>query len=192
MRLLLPLLFCAFVSAPAVESPPVAILRVLDGDTVDVHPIGDADPTKVVRVRLLYVDTDETHNNEHGRATPEGFTAKAYLSKILPPEAQVTLYAPGEKFSFDRNARCLAVLNFNMRDPQNPTESIATSAEELLIYRGHSVYWVKYGPAPEPLNARLLALEIKARESRAGGWGTEPKAMEAKWSEGWAAPAHAP
>jgi len=85
MRLLLLLV----ATLSAVEVGPVPVLKVIDGDTIEVQLDG-----KPERVRLLYVDTPEASDNDHGKAMPEGAKAAAFLANLLPAGCVVRLYSP--------------------------------------------------------------------------------------------------
>jgi endonuclease YncB( thermonuclease family) len=60
MRVKVLLLVLTACCMQAVESQPVPILKVIDGDTIEVAADLGGVPHPV-RVRLLYVDTPEVH-----------------------------------------------------------------------------------------------------------------------------------
>jgi len=74
------------------------VVRVIDGDTVDVQGAG--------RVRMLGIDAPETSNNSHGDKGCYGEAAKRRLAELLPSGTPVRLVA--EKRAKDRYGRLLA------------------------------------------------------------------------------------
>jgi endonuclease YncB( thermonuclease family) len=137
--------------AAAVEVA-ATVRQTIDGDTVEVAL---ADGT-VERLRLLCVDTPESTDNPHGKATPEGAAAKAYMAQIAPPGRVVRLYDDKPALARDRYGRLLAIMLMG--------EQGNISAQAMLIAMGHSVYWTKYGEAPGPFRHYLTS----AQESAAG------------------------
>ena len=91
---------CAGAPVRAVSDGRATVIRVVDGDTIEVR-IGGAD----VHVRLLGIDTPETHKED----TPVecfGPEAAAQLATLLPPGTVVRLVRDVE--SRDRYDRLLA------------------------------------------------------------------------------------
>lgn len=181
------ILIAALASLGAVEIGPVPLVSVHDGDTLTVKLDG-----KDQRVRLLYVDTAEVTDNDHGQLMKEGETAKVRLNQsFIIREAY--LWGPGDKLAADRYGRLLAyVVPVDERrgrsdgtyPPREPLPNqIRPSAEEILILAGQSVYWRKYGDAPEPLHSRLLDAQAKAEAAKAGAWTTAPQWMKDKSNE---------
>lgn len=169
IRALLALLACGALLA--VETAPLEVLAVADGDTITVR--SDAGP---LRIRMLYLDTPESHTNQHGEAMPEGVAAAAALRAALPAGARVVLWSPGSAFEDDVYQRRLAVV---LRvDGEERTNLTA-----LQVRAGWSVYWRKYGAAPEPLHSELIAAQDAARAARAGAWATAERMMEDKANE---------
>ena len=174
MRLLL-LLFAVALSA--VEEGPCPVLKVIDGDTIEVQREGKAE-----RVRLLYVDTPECSDNAHGTCMPEGKAASEMLRKTLPVGTEVTLWGPAAALGRDRYDRLLATVTVNAsRQAWHPVElqSVAGS----LIAQGHSVYWRKYGDAAEPLHSLLAKWQEVSEQEKAGAWATAPEWMRDKANE---------
>jgi endonuclease YncB( thermonuclease family) len=88
---------------------PHPLLRVVDGDTLDVDLNGNGrlEPPEE-RLRLLYVDTPELHASPKGLDLAHGLPAKAALARLVaasPLEVQV--FAGNER---DRYGRALALL----------------------------------------------------------------------------------
>lgn len=82
--------------APGLEAPlagPVVanVLRVIDGDTVEVEALIWLGQRVVTRVRILGIDTPEKHGKcEQERALAQNATD--YLVEKLPPGAAATLW----------------------------------------------------------------------------------------------------
>ena len=103
------LLLAAAVLAPAVETSPLAVLSVSDGDTITVR--GDLGGVALpVKVRLLYLDTPESRDNGHGAGMAEGKQAGEALRAAVPVGSEVVLWGPGEQLKPDTYGRILAVV----------------------------------------------------------------------------------
>ncbi len=77
--------------AQAVETGPVQVLSVSDGDTITVA--GSVGGITVAQpVRLLWIDTPETSDNSHGGKMPEGFDASAAMREWIPDGSAVRLW----------------------------------------------------------------------------------------------------
>jgi endonuclease YncB( thermonuclease family) len=172
----------------ATETKPVSVLKVIDGDTIEVA----ADLGSVVlpvRVRLLYVDTPEVHDNKHGEAMDEGKKAKDFLTKLLPKGTLVKLSGPGDKFESDSYGRVLAVAwrtdEAIIGAGDNPGQQITTWVNvPIEIYRaGWSPVWRKYGDPGETMLKAMLNAQKEAEENKVGAWATDPKWMKDKSNE---------
>jgi len=178
----LVLVMCALVCAHAVETSPLPVLKVIDGDTLDVasdlgglqHP---------VRVRLLYIDTAESRANKHGEEMAGGHEAKDLLSKQFAAKSRVALWGPKDALEVDGYGRVLAIVEMAEPDQKTPPAGNTATVQEIMISNGYSVYWRKYGDAPEPWNALFVAAQLQAKESKAGMWGTDPQWMTDKANE---------
>lgn len=173
-------------SLSAVETAPVPVLRVIDGDTIEVAVDLGGVPTPV-RVRLPYIETPKGEDNDHGKSMPEADAATHALTELLPD--WVILWGPGEKLDVDKFGRILAVV-FTIVSVSGDTEIgritkeyPGESVQEILIGKGHSVYWRKYGDAPEPHHSTFLKAQDGAKEWRLHSWGTAPQWMQDKANE---------
>jgi len=164
------LLACISIACWSIESPPLPIVRVIDGDTVVVSMNG-AD----THIRLLYIDTPEVHDNDHGQGMLEGQFAAEAAKVLLPPGTIVRLWSPKDQFEKDRYQRTLAVVLLG------PTGG--DSLEERMIRGGWSVYWTQYGHAPLWVENRYRIAENSARTDVAGAWRTNRPWMLKKDSE---------
>lgn len=168
--LILPALF-----APAVETSPLPVISVSDGDTITVR--GDLGGLPLpVKVRLLYLDTPESRDNAHGAGMVEGKQAGEALRTSVPAGAQVVLWGPGDQLKPDTYGRILAVVYRLDGDAR-----VSVNAE--MVRGGWSPYWRKYGDAPEPVHAELLAAQAAAKDAKVGAWGTAEKYMRDKSNE---------
>lgn len=166
------LLLLFYATTPAVDSGPVRVLAVTDGDTIQVAAhLGDA--AFPVRVRLLWVDTPESRGNAHGSAMAEGVQASAALKDLIAVGDQVLLWGPAEAFETDTYGRVLAVVTTNS----------GVVVNEQLIRAGWTPYWRKYGEAPEPWNQRFIAAEAAAMSNQTGAWSTARDWMTNKRNE---------
>jgi len=184
MNYALRLLFscCLLVAAlPAVETTPVAVKSVHDGDTITVEVIAGVE----ARIRLLCIDTPETSNNSHGVAMTEGNQAADALKALLPEKTMVRLWGPGDKLETDTYGRTLAVVLLGKEGMD--------SAQERMISAGWTPYWKKYGAIKDQeLNARLTKAQDAAKEAKAGMWGSNAKWMLDKANETTAPKSQAP
>ncbi len=172
------------VSIAAVEVP-ATIVKVVDGDTIVVVL---ADKTEA-KVRLLFVDTPESHGNAHGAAMPEGGKAAEFLRGRLPIGTVVTLWGPKDALGQDPYDRLLAV-PWRKEAAVIGAGGTAASPADLeinvcseIIRAGWSPYWVKYGRAPDRLDAAFAAAQAEAKEAGAGAWSTAPDYMRDKANE---------
>ncbi len=144
------------------EAQTVAILRVIDGDTLRVWD-GETEST----VRLLGVDTPEASANRKaqedaaewsvpvGDILRAGQKAKAFVAAAAPPDIRVTLTAAGE----DRYGRTLAYI----------TLPDGRSLNELLLRGGAALAPSRYHHAR---SGKYAELERIARAKKAGFWNT--------------------
>jgi endonuclease YncB( thermonuclease family) len=183
--LLLAILLC---SVSAVETAPVLVTSVHDGDTMTVQSSLGGTPFPA-KIRLIFIDTPEVTNNDHGDAAPEGKLAGDALRELVNKQ-YVVLWGPGEKLEVDGYGRALALVtpvtvstNTDGTVTRVAKDAYEPSCQEILISKGPTVYWRKYGEAPEPTNARLLKAQEDAKAASVGVWATNPKWMTDKANE---------
>ncbi len=58
-----------------------------------------------------------------------------------------------------------------------------TTIQQCLVQAGWSVYWRKYGDAPEPYHTALIAAQEESKAAKLGAWGTAEKWMTDKGNE---------
>lgn len=126
MKKNLLLVLVLFVSVLPCFATPYKVLRVIDGDTIDIH-YGE----KKERIRLLNVDTPESVHPDKTRNTSLGKQASDYTKKRLSGKF-VSLEFEGKKRG--KYGRLLAYVildntNFNLE----------------LVQNGWSPYYTKYG-----------------------------------------------
>ena len=149
---------------------PATVANVADGDTITTMVDGERR-----KVRLLWIDTPESHDNRHGKAMPEGVKAAEALRSLLPHGAAIRLWGPGDELKVDPFGRSLAVVFLGATGED--------SAQEHQIRAGWSPLWEKYGKPPEPWKAKLQAAEDAAKKGKIGAWGTAPDYMRDKANE---------
>ncbi len=147
--------------ALAVEHLPEAkVVRVLDGDTLDV-----AKGWSEVRIRLCSVDCPEGDQ-------PWGKTAGYGMIKLVGGRT-VRL----EEFGLDTHGRTLATVYVRSA---NGTEWL--NVNERMVMLGHA--WVMrayYGHLPKERQAKLNQLEAWARSKKVGLWRTENPIPPWQW-----------
>ena len=126
---------CAIFSiCGMLASAEVAMVRVVDGDTIIVASRERAAP---FRVRFLGVDTPEIN----GRCAREIKLAKAAskrTSALLPIGARMILRSNAARFNLDKYGRVLARIERNGLD-----------IGQTLLNEGHARVWL---PPPAPRN----------------------------------------
>jgi len=180
-------------SVCAVETNPVPVLRVIDGDTIEVQADlgGQAVP---VRVRLLYVNTPEAGDNQHSKAMPEGKAAADWMRTRLPRGHLVRLAGPGAELERDAHGSVLAVVwaeesgavgaGTPIGDPSREHPAAwRENVNSQLIAEGWSPYWRKYGEAAGRAHEALVESEKRAKSASAGAWATAPQWMQDKANE---------
>jgi len=173
--LVLAIVLAAAITAPGVETQPLAVISATDGDTITVQGDLGGQPLPV-RVRLLYLDTPEKRANSHGEAMPEGRSASEALRAVLSKGAQVVLWGPGDALEADSYGRVLAVV-------YRVTDGRRENVNAAMVRAGWSPYWRKYGDAPEPVHTEMVQAQETARTANAGAWATAVKYMTDKSNE---------
>jgi micrococcal nuclease len=130
MKKILILLLMLFVSMLPCFADPYKVLRVIDGDTIDIDYKG-----KHERIRLLNVYTPESVHPDKTRNTRQGKQASDYTKKRLT-DTSVSLEFDGKKRG--KYGRLLAYVfldkkNFNLE----------------LVQEGWSPYYTKYGASKQ-------------------------------------------
>lgn len=128
---------------------PFGVVRVIDGDTVDVDVGGES-----VRVRLLNVDTPERGER--------GFGEAAEALAELAGEDVYLRYDQGGEPTEDAYGRVLAYLYDDQGGNLN----------EELVREGWSEYYTDYGDGDFPEG--FADAEGEAREEGLGLWSGEP------------------
>lgn len=130
------------------------VVRVIDGDTVDVLFNG-----KQERVRLIGVDTPETVHPEVG-VEPWGPEASAFTKRHLPPGTVVRLELDVQER--DRYGRLLAYLY--LPDGRMLNELLLQEGLAQLLTIPPNVRYVD----------QFVAAQQQAREARKGVWSEQP------------------
>ncbi|MFO8071047.1 MAG: thermonuclease family protein [Polyangia bacterium] len=129
------------------ESDRVELLDVIDGDTIRVRYRGENE-----RVRLLHIDTPERGENGYREAT------RALEELLGDGPVEMVFERPGRP-ARDRYGRLLAYV----------LDEQGRNASELMVRRGWSTFWTRYGRGR--LAAKLERAENEARAEGAGLWG---------------------
>lgn len=146
-------------AAPGPARPPAAaaqtgtVRKIVDGDTIDVRVAG-----KVVRVRLLQIDTPEVHSG----VECWGRQASAAIARLLPIGTSVTLYADP---ALDRTDGYGRALRYVFRG--------STNVNVLMVARGDAAPYFYRGERGR-YAAGLERVALAARKSRLGLWGACP------------------
>lgn len=152
--------------------------RVTDGDTIRVTAEG-----RLLKVRVLGLDTEESNPNPAKPVTRWGKEATAFAERILPVGTPVTVEFPGtEPVIVDGEVNTRYLDNFERplgyihlgtplgADTGQPVEGL-TDLTEIMIRAGFSPYFVKYGRSVFPEHdARYDAAERAAQIEDIGVW----------------------
>ncbi|MEL6169323.1 MAG: thermonuclease family protein [Pseudomonadota bacterium] len=146
------------------------IEKVTDGDTLRITANGT-----LFKIRVLGLDTEESNDNPHKPVTKWGEAATAFTKSILPVGTPVTIEFPGTEAPLVDGEILVTYLD-NFERPlgfvhlQTPVDGI-TDFSELMIRKGYSPYFVKYGRAVfADHDARYAAAERAAQVDDIGVW----------------------
>ncbi|NRA40157.1 MAG: thermonuclease family protein [Planctomycetes bacterium] len=163
MRTLVILLLISVTLAPAhaLQSTPLKILRIIDGDSIVVE--GSAGGAAVpISIRLKYLDTPEMRDGN--KNNPYGKLAKECLTELLHKNVRVQLFTSKKYFSADSHGRVLAIVY------AVHTNGNKTCIQGHMIKNGMSVYWKKFGKSTKHYDAKWMQLEKQAELHAAGLW----------------------
>ncbi len=144
--------------------------RVTDGDTLRIRAEG-----KLWKVRVLGLDTEESNPGGTKPVTRWGQEASRFAEGILPPGTPVRMEFPGSEPALvdgDFNVNYLDNFERPLAHVHlvDPVDGIADFTE-LMIRKGFSPYFVKYGRAMFPgHDARYAAAERAAQRDDIGVW----------------------
>jgi len=146
------------------------IEKVSDGDTLRITAAN-----RLFKVRVLGLDTEESNANPHKPVTAWGKAASAFATSLLPIGTPVTIEFPGSEDPIVDDEINVAYLD-NFERPlgfvhlSSPVEGI-TDFSELMIRKGFSPYFVKYGRAGfAGHDVRYAEAERAAQEDHIGVW----------------------
>ncbi|WP_435744853.1 thermonuclease family protein [Nocardioides sp. SYSU DS0663] len=137
---------------PAQVKQKAKVVKVIDGDTVDVKLIPGGPK---VRVRMIGIDTPEVY----GGVQCGGPEASKSAKKILPRRTRVLLVSDPTQDLKDRYNR---LLRYVMKKK--------TDVNRLQVKRGHAEVYV-YGGKPFKRVAKYRAAQASAQSKNAGMWG---------------------
>lgn len=146
------------VACSALASEPVRVVRVLDGDTIEVL----TQSRQTLRVRLANIDAPE-------RSQPYGNVARQALAKLIHGQT-VNL----DRASVDHYGRTIGLIH--VTDPEcRATPCPAINVSTRLVQQGYAWVYTRYNN-----DRQLPAIEQAARAGRAGLW--KDPAPVAPWS----------
>lgn len=131
------------------------IVKVVDGDTVDVRLKGSA---RTIRVRMIGIDTPEVH----GRVECGGPKASRWLKKRLPVGTQVRLVSDSSQARTDDYGRALRYVE-RIRDGKDMNRA--------QVRAGNAEVYVFWRSGPFKRVAKYRASERKAMRADRGIWG---------------------
>ncbi|MEH7333464.1 thermonuclease family protein [Neobacillus drentensis] len=138
---------------------PSTIVKNIDGDTVEVNLNG-----KVEKIRMLCVDTPETHHPRLG-VQPFGPEASAYTKKILSVGTKIEI-EPGIGNGRDKYGRLLAYIYVNGK-----------MFNEMLLDQGLARVAYIYAPNTKYVD-EFYAIQKEAQKKGIGIWSIENYAQE--------------
>lgn len=133
---------------------PATIVKNVDGDTIDINLNG-----KIEKVRMLCVDTPETHHPRLG-VQPFGPEASDYTKKILSVGTKVQI-EPGIGDGRDKYGRLLAYIYVNGK-----------MFNEMLLEQGLARVAYIYAPNTQYVDG-FYASQKKAQKKGLGIWSIE-------------------
>ncbi|MCM3117782.1 thermonuclease family protein [Neobacillus sp. MER 74] len=142
---------------------PATIVKNVDGDTVEINLNGT-----VEKVRMLCVDTPETHHPRLG-VQPFGPEASEYTKKILAVGTKVEI-EPGIGEGRDKYGRLLAYFYVNGK-----------MFNEMLLEEGLARVAYIYAPNTQYVD-EFYAIQKKAQKKGIGIWSIENYAQEDGYS----------
>jgi micrococcal nuclease len=165
--LLLPLLLCLPAGAPReIPNPPtppftpITITRVIDGDTLEVT----LEDGTVEKVRLLFVNTEESVHPDRKRNTAFGKETSDHVRELLTHESGGL---PGflEFEDGRRRGRYGRLLSYVF--PRDPSGT--ANLNLYLVRQGYSPYYTLYGRSGR-YHDEFEKAEAHARDRRLGIW----------------------
>jgi micrococcal nuclease len=140
------------------------VSRVVDGDTIRVFLPGE---TEDESLRILALDTEESHPGGGKPVTPWGKEAKKKAQQFFSPDDTVLLEYPGNE-----NADiCLKRYRGNYGRLLVFVYKDGTDFQEEMIREGYSPYFVKYGNASfASHHERYIQAERIAQQKFLGVW----------------------
>lgn len=144
--------------SPDTAPPGVVVLRVIDGDTIEVRGDGRIVPKDTVaRVRLLEIDTPE-------RGACFADAAAARTTELLPPGSSARIQRDAELF--DRYDRYLLYV-WNQQGTFVNESLVSSGHAEAVLFPPNDKYWPVISQA-----------EDAARQTVAGLWAACPETTE--------------
>ena len=140
----------------------VTLLRVVDGDTIQVDREGEA-----CKVRLIGVDTPESVHADQSKNTPAGEAASAYTKEQLPEG--MTLYLEKDVSDTDKYGRLLRFVWTEIpADAADEQEICEKMFNARLLGEGYATTYMK--GSDKRHRELFLQLELLASREGAGLW----------------------
>lgn len=127
------------------------VLKVIDGDTIDVDIAGDT-----TRVRLIGVDTPESVHPDENRNTEEGKAAADWLRELLDGEK---VYLEYDAVQTDKYGRTLAYVYLSDRKTMINKLLLENGLAQVMTVQPNSKY-----------SDEFYKLQTRARKAGAGFW----------------------
>ena len=133
---------------------PYTVMRIVDGDTIVVDI--DGEDTKV---RFIGVDTPESVSPDESKNTQEGIEASEWTKELL---SDVSVYLEYDVSQYDKYNRTLAYVYL---------DDGVTMVQRLLLENG--IAQIMTIQPNSKYADEFYQLQVSARESQIGFWGTE-------------------
>lgn len=143
-------------------SVDVEVVRAVDGDTIKVV-IDDEQEN----LRVLALDTEESHAGGDKPVTPWGKEAAEKAKEVFPEGSTAAVEFPGD----EPLEECLRLYRGNYGRPLVYLHADGADFQELMIREGYSPYFTKYGYADFPdKDRRYREAERQAQAVGDGVW----------------------
>lgn len=148
--------------APQGTTVELEVVQAVDGDTVKVLLDGEEE-----NLRLLALDTEESHAGSGKPVTPWGEQAKTEAESVFEPGRTITAEFPGD----EPREECLRRYRGNYGRPLVYVHVDGEDYQERMVRAGYSPYFTKYGYAHfDGHHRRYREAERRAQADHVGVW----------------------
>ena len=153
--------------SPVGTTYETTVVRVVDGDTIRVVTRGVTEKDEE-NLRILALDTEESHNAGGKPVTPWGHDASDHVKGMFRPGDKLTLEFPGT----EPVEECWSKYRGNYGRPLVYVyDKDGNDFQEHMIRQGYSPYFSKYGYASfTDHHRRYQAAERLAQQENLGVW----------------------